>query len=194
MTLVTIIAPLLIRHTECPLIWFARSYVLYLIGAIPLAAYVYYTPHMIHSNLYYPLLILFLGFNEFINTLRFAAQVGFFASISEPRIGSTYMTLLVTLYNLGFAVNSSFVLYVANWLPKKYAYIIAVGSCTIFGIIWFVFSYRTVKQLQKVPTHEWYLIPETITDNTTTPDHETLLISGNESTTPGSSSSSEPIS
>jgi MFS family permease len=134
---------------------------------------------MIHSAYYYPLLILFLGFLDFVNTLRFAAQIGFFASISEPRIGSTYMTLLVTLYNLGFAINSSLILYIANWLPKKYAYVIAVGLCLIFGIVWFVLSYRTIKRLEDLPVEEWYLIPEKSTDKTVTlnsidhPDEET---------------------
>lgn len=186
MTLITIIAPLLIRHTECPLIWFGRSYVLYLITSIPIAAYVYFTPRMIYSNYYYPVLILLLVFNDFSNALRFASQVGFFASISEPRIGSTYMTLLVTLHNLGFALNSTIVLFIANLLPKKYAYVIAVGACLVFGIVWFGFSYRTLKRLQKVPTNEWYLMPETITNDATTPkeqdekDHEMPLIPGKE--------------
>jgi len=162
----------MIRHTEQPLIWFARSYVLCLITSIPIAAYVYFTPHMISSNYYYPLLILFLACNEFVMVLRFSAQVGFFASISEPRIGGTYMTLLVTLYNLGFALNSSAILYVANWLPKKYAYIIAVSSCVIFGIVWLGFSSRTLKRLQNLPTYKWHIIPETITDDATTSDKQ----------------------
>ncbi|CAF3933200.1 unnamed protein product [Rotaria sp. Silwood1] len=118
-TLITIAAPLIIRHTELPLIWYAGSYLLYLISGIPIAAYVYFTPRIISTSYYYPLLILLLAWNEFIMTLRFAAQVGFFASISEPRIGGTYMTLLVTLHNLGFALHSSIILYVANWLPKS---------------------------------------------------------------------------
>ncbi|CAF4937852.1 unnamed protein product, partial [Rotaria sp. Silwood1] len=88
-TLITIAAPLIIRHTELPLIWYAGSYLLYLISGIPIAAYVYFTPRIISTSYYYPLLILLLAWNEFIMTLRFAAQVGFFASISEPRIGGT---------------------------------------------------------------------------------------------------------
>ena len=115
-----------------------------------------------------------------------SAQVGFFASISEPRIGGTYMTLLVTLYNLGFALNSSAVLFAANWLPKKYAYVIAVSSCFVLGIIWLGFSFRTLKRLQKLPTYKWYLIPETNTNDATAPDeqdksdHEVSLISDKE--------------
>jgi PAT family acetyl-CoA transporter-like MFS transporter 1 len=186
-TLVTIIAPLIIRHTKRPLIWFARSYVFHLINAIPLAAYVYLTPRMISSGYYYPVLILLLALNAFIATLQSAAQVGFFASISDPRIGGTYMTFLVTLSNLGFALNSSAVLNAVDWLPKRYAYLIAVASCNLFGILWLGLSYRTLERLQELPTCRWYLMEELITDDTTTSkeqdqnDHQVSLIPGKES-------------
>jgi len=146
--------------------------VLHLNNAIPLAAYVYFTPRMISSGYYYPVLILLLVLNEFIKTLEFTAHVGFFASISDPRIGGTYMTFLVTLSNLGFALNSSVVLYAANWLPKRYAYLIAVASCDLLGILWFVLSYRTLKRLQKLPTPRWYLTEEKNTDDMTTSEEQ----------------------
>jgi PAT family acetyl-CoA transporter-like MFS transporter 1 len=185
-TLISIIVPLIIRHTRRPLIWFARSYVFHLINAIPLATYVYFTPRMISSGYYYPVLILFLVSNEFIKTLEFTSHIGFFASISDPRIGGTYMTFLATLSNLGFALNSSVVLYAANWLPKRYAYVIAVASCDLLGIIWFAFSYRTLKRLQKLPTCRWYLTEEVTTNEMTTSkeqgqnDHQVSLISDKE--------------
>ncbi len=172
MTLIAVTSPLLIRHTEKPLTWFAGSYALCLITEIPVAAYVYFTPWMISSYYYYPLLILVLACNQFVMVLRFSAMIGFFASISEPRIGGTYMTLLATLYNLGFAVNSTAILYAANWLPKKYAYIIAVSSCVVFGIVWLGFSSRTLKRLQELPTYKWYLTSETTTDDATTSDEQ----------------------
>jgi MFS transporter, PAT family, solute carrier family 33 (acetyl-CoA transportor), member 1 len=164
-TLIAIVAPMVIRHTKLPLIWFAGSYVLCLITAIPVAAVVYFTPQMLTTNYYYPLLIFLLALNEFAMVLRFAAQIGFFASISDPRIGGTYMTFLVTIYNLGFALHSSIVLYVAEWLPKHYAYILAVGLCITVGCIWFAFSYRILQQLQQLPTQQWYLVSERTTAN-----------------------------
>lgn len=96
------------------------------------------------------------------------------------------MTLLATLHNLGFSINSSLVLYAANLLPKRYAYIIAVVSCTIFGVIWLVFSFRTLKQLENQPITEWYLKPETTKDDTATAveqgenDHDILLTQNKE--------------
>ena len=185
-TLVSLIAPFVIRHTTQPLTWFARSYLLYLLSGIPIAAYVYFTPRIMHTNYYYPLLILLLACNEFIRVLRFTAQVGFFASISEPRIGGTYMTLLATLHNLGFSINSTAILYAANWFPKQYAYVIVVISCTIFGIIWLIFSFRMLQELENLPAHRWYLTPETTQKNTTEAmkpdenDHGVLLIQNKE--------------
>lgn len=158
-SLISIIGPILIRDTDKPLVWFKRSYILFLITSIPLAIYVFYTPSIISAAYYYPVLIVILACNEFIMTLRFSAQCGFYAFVSEPRIGGTYMTLLVTLHNLGFAVNSSIVLYIAEWLPKKYAYVIAVGACLIIGIIWLICSTPMLKRLQNLPKHEWYLVP-----------------------------------
>ena len=171
------IAPLTIRHTERPLMWFAKSYVLQIINTIPIAAYVYFTPRMISFGYYYPVLILLLALNGFIKTLQFAAGGGFFATVSDPCIGSTYMTFLATLSNLGFALNSSAVLYAANWLPKKYSYIIAVGASTFLGILWISLSYWNLKRLQKLPNHKWHLNKQIITNEVTTSDeHEVSFI------------------
>ncbi|CAF4045442.1 unnamed protein product [Adineta steineri] len=160
-TLATLIAPLIIRHTERALDWYARFYVLYLIHALPLAAYVYFTPRMISFGYYYPILIILLAISEFIKMLQTTANFGFFASICQPDISGTYITLLVTLSNLGYALNSSAVLYAANLLPKKYDYIIAVSACLLLGLLWYCFSYQTLKRLQKLPASEWHITKET---------------------------------
>ncbi|CAF1098516.1 unnamed protein product [Adineta steineri] len=160
-TLATLIAPLIIRHTKQPLDWFARSYVLYLIHALPLAAYVYFTPRMISFGYYYPILIILIAISEFIKMLQTTANFGFFASICQPDISGTYITLLVTLSNLGYALNSSAVLYAANLLPKKYDYIIAVSACLLLGLLWFSLSYQTLKRLQKLAASEWHITKET---------------------------------
>jgi hypothetical protein len=43
-------------------------------------------------------------------------------------------------------------------LPKRYAYLIAVGTSDLLGILWISLSYRNLKLLQKLPTHKWYLM------------------------------------
>ncbi|CAF3935011.1 unnamed protein product [Adineta steineri] len=171
-TLAALVTPLIIRHTERALDWYARFYVLYLIHALPLAVYVYFTPSMISSGYYYPILIILLTISEFIRTLLFASSVGFSASICQPDIGGTYMTLLATIANLGYALNSSAVLYAANLLPKKYDYITAVSVSSFLGLLWFSLSCRTLKRLQKLPASEWHIAKETNINGATTLDEQ----------------------
>lgn len=182
-TLVSIIGPVLIRRTEEPLTWLIRAYVLCLITALPIAAYVHFTPRMIFSSYYYPLLILLLACGEFAAILRPAAIFGFYASICEPRIGGTYITFLVTMGNLGASLNSSAILYIASWLPKRYAFVIAVAAGIILGSLWLALSLRTINRLQKLPIYKWHLRPERNTsdamksDLQTEKDQELSLIS-----------------
>ncbi|UJR11679.1 hypothetical protein I4U23_015860 [Adineta vaga] len=182
-TLVTILAPLVIRRTKKPLYWFIKAYILYLITAIPFAIYIYFTERMITSSYYYPVLILLFSISEFIRTLGAAAHVGFYASICEPRIGGTYMTLLVTISNLGAALNSSIILYAANWFPKRYDYLIATCVCELFGILWLGFFYRTLTRLQNLPVYRWYTTKQANNNNAITiedQDHKQSFISKNE--------------
>lgn len=130
---------------------------------------------MISASYYYPVLIILLTCNEFIMMLRFSAQCGFYASVCEPRIGGTYMTLLVTLHNLGFAVNSSIVIFIAEYLPVKYAYVISVAACLIIGTIWLVCSSKMLKRLQSLPKHEWYLVVEKVNNHQSNEHIETLI-------------------
>lgn len=67
-----------------------------------------------------------------------------------------------------------------------YAHVIAVGSCIVFSILWFWFSHRTLKRLEKLSTYKWYLTPEIIMNDTTKPkeqgqnNHQVSLIMGKE--------------
>lgn len=97
--------------------------------------------------------------------LRTASLVGFYAAISEPRIDGTYMTFLVTLSNLRFALSSSTTLYVANWVSKRYAYVIAATVGITLGSMWLGLSLKTLRRLQSLPTSKWYLMPETNTND-----------------------------
>ncbi len=54
------------------------------------------------------------------------------------------MTLVSTLGNIGQTVSSSFVLYVADWLPKQHAYSIEVIGCTVIGIVCLLLTWRMI--------------------------------------------------
>lgn len=87
------------------------------------------------------------------------SRVGFYARISDPCIGGTYITLLSMLGNLGASLTSSTVLYTAGWFrPDKIAYPILVGICFLFGCLWLIVQYRTMVQLQEIPIDKWHLL------------------------------------
>jgi len=87
------------------------------------------------------------------------ARVGFYARISDPCIGGTYITLLSMLGNLGAKLTSSIVLYAAEWIkPDKISYPLLVGICFLCGCLWLIVQYRTMVQLQKLPIEKWHLV------------------------------------
>ena len=156
---VNILIPLCMNDIQHPLRWFARGYSLRLLTSLILAIYVIFTQQIIHNWYFYPILLILLCLNESVHYVMIVSRVGFNARISEPRIAGTYMTLLAALSNLGHSLLSTSVLYIANWLPKSYAYSIEVGVCLILGAIWIRFFRHTMKDLERLPIEEWYLEP-----------------------------------
>ena len=71
-----------------------------------MALFVLLTPLFQNSNktfpwYYYGLLILIFSLQQIFVCSMFVSQMAFFAQVSDPKIGGTYMTLLNTLTNLG---------------------------------------------------------------------------------------------
>lgn len=158
---VKIIVPLILSQTNRPLIWFARLYPPRLLISVLIGIYVYFTPQLVNlPYVFYPILMTLFVINEAINYLQLVARVGFYAQISEPRIGGTYMTLISTLGNIGQSLSSSAVLYAAKWLPKQHAYSIEVAVCTVIGIVWLLITWRMMHRLQALPIHKWHLVRE----------------------------------
>jgi hypothetical protein len=67
------------------------------------------------------------------------------------------MTLLATISSLGYNLSSTLGLYIANWLPKSYAYFIEVGICFILGSIWIRLAWNILKRLEELAVEEWHL-------------------------------------
>ncbi|CAF3997243.1 unnamed protein product [Adineta steineri] len=159
--LVKIIVPLILSQTHRPLIWFARLYPPRLLIGLLIGIYIYFTPQLMKfPYVFYPILITLFIIHETIIYLQLVARVGFYAQVSEPRIGGTYMTLVSTVGNIGQSVSNSAVLYIANWLPEKHAYSIELIGCTVIGIIFLLITWRMMHQLQAIPVHKWYSVKE----------------------------------
>jgi len=159
--LVKVIVPLILSQTNRPLIWFARLYPPRLLICVLIGIYIFFTSQLIKfPYIFYPILMTLFVIHETIIYLQLVARVGFYAQVSEPRIGGTYMTLVSTVGNIGQSVSSSAVLYLADLLPKKHAYSIEVAGCTVIGIVWLLFTWRMMHRLQALPINEWYLLKE----------------------------------
>ena len=79
-----------------------------LIGVV-LAIYVAITPSFQNYDrsfpwYYYALGVFLYGIQQVFMYNMFVSQMAFFAKVSDPKIGGTYMTLLNTLSNLGRSV------------------------------------------------------------------------------------------
>ncbi|CAF0841179.1 unnamed protein product [Adineta ricciae] len=157
---VKIVIPLCMTHTDRPLTWYYRSYIPRLLMGIIIAIYVCLTPYLLHQWFFYPVLIGIFLCNESLIYLMIVTRVGFFARISDPSIGGTYITLLNTLGNLGASLMASSVLYLAGWIePDEAAYPLLVSFAFVLGCFWFTAQYKTMKQLENLPSDEWCLSP-----------------------------------
>ncbi|CAF0951926.1 unnamed protein product [Adineta steineri] len=174
-----IVVPLCMSRIRHPLLWFARGYIPRLFGSIILAIFICFTPQILHTSYYYPILILLLCLNEGLVYIITVSRVGIYARISDPHIASTYMTLLATISNLGQSISSTVVLYLANWLPKPHAYSIEVGICFILGCIWIGFMWRLMTRLDQLPREEWHLTSSpSIPISTSTTHSQANIIEG----------------
>jgi PAT family acetyl-CoA transporter-like MFS transporter 1 len=147
---------------------------------ILIAIYVCHTPELLSQWYFYPILISLFIINESLIYLMLVSRVGFYARISDPSIGGTYITLLSMLGNLGASLTSSIVLFAAELIePNHIAYPLLVGICFLLGCLWLIVQYRTMIQLQKLPIEKWHLISvKTQSDNVDEDARETCLDEG----------------
>ncbi|CAF1077243.1 unnamed protein product [Adineta steineri] len=165
------------------------SYPFRLLFGIVLAVFVYYTPPFQNTDksfpwYYYLIAIIVYSIHQIAVYNMFVSLMAFFAKISDPKIGGTYMTLLNTLANFGNHWVSTAALYAGDYLTWKTcsignkrcgakaaekectrlggvcgpyidSYYIEVALCTIFGILWLIWQYKTLMHLQSLPLSAW---------------------------------------
>ncbi len=125
---------------------------------ILIGIYVCFTPLTLSKWYFYPLLICLFMVNESFIYLMVVSRVGFYAQISDPSIGGTYITLLAMIGNLGASLTSSTVLFTAGWIkPEIIAYPLLVEICVLCGSVWLFTQYKTMVHLQALPIEEWHL-------------------------------------
>ncbi|XP_046678735.1 acetyl-coenzyme A transporter 1-like isoform X2 [Homalodisca vitripennis] len=156
------------------------------------AAFVWLTPHLITKDHipfhYYVLLILLYGLHQITLYSMFVSQLSFFfARISDPNMGGTYMTLLNTLANLGTSWPNSLILLFVDGFSSSYCsndpdnncscaslieqcttgagecvkwldgFYVLIVLCTLYGVVWMRWGRHTVHELQRRGDHHWKL-------------------------------------
>merc|ERR1719198_1215027 len=86
-----------------------------------------------------------------ISQAMFVAHMSFFAKVSDPAIGGTYMTFLNTVHNLGNMWASTFCLKAADHIKQCTGYdgfYSLSAACTLYGLLWFVLFKPLLTRLQ----------------------------------------------
>lgn len=105
-----IVLPVLLTRvgsTMSPWRMFLTGYPLRLAVGLLYAAIVYVTPHVMSAEgsewrtSYYGVILAGGALHELASNMMFVSVMGFYATISDPAIGGTYMTALNTITNLG---------------------------------------------------------------------------------------------
>jgi len=119
------------------------------------------------NSIFTLLVIVYLIMNTILSQSMFASQLAFFAKVSDPNIGGTYMTLLNTVANLG----SLWTAWAATALVDVFTisntsesdddkmeidgfYLTALG-CGSLGLLWFIFLRGKLEKLQVTPRSQW---------------------------------------
>jgi len=94
-----------------------------------------------------------------ISNAMFVAHMAFFAKISDPTIGGTYMTFLNTLHNIGNMWASTFCLKAADHIRDEMGldgfYTLCV-ACSVYGVVWcFLLGRPLLTHLQDLPVSAW---------------------------------------
>ncbi|XP_049290399.1 acetyl-coenzyme A transporter 1 [Anopheles funestus] len=153
------------------------------------AGIVWITPAIIRDHhvpyYYYILLLTNYGLYQIALYSMFVAVMAFFARISDPAVGGTYMTLLNTLSNLGGNWPTTVVLWMVDYLTWKRCsnatdndcanaalketcsaaggqctitidgYYVEIFICLLYGLLWYRWGSGKIRQLQELPLKAW---------------------------------------
>lgn len=123
-----IVLPLIIsKHTagKNPMNIYIKAVPWRLLLTLCIALFVWGTPMMLQGQTtdipyyYYVIILVIYSFYQIFLYGMFCAAMAFFAKISDPRVGGTYMTLLNTLCNLGGNWPNTFFLWLTDIITWK---------------------------------------------------------------------------
>jgi len=116
---------------------------------------------------FYSLVVLVLVFHCVPMTIHFVSQMAFYARVSDPRIGGSYMTMLNTVSNLGSKWPSSLAFFLVGFFTLETGegaakttivdgYYVVVALSIAFGVFWLRRFSGTVQRLQDLELSAWH--------------------------------------
>ncbi|XP_058789178.1 acetyl-coenzyme A transporter 1 [Phymastichus coffea] len=177
-----------------PMDIFLKAYPYRLLFGLVAAFIVWITPHFVHHGevpaYYFVFLIVIYLLHQVCSSCMYVASMAFFARISDPAVGGTYMTFLNTLCNLGGNWPATAALYFVDALTFRQCsndatndcstaseketctktdgvcnmlldgYYIESFLCVILGFLWFRWGRRKIEYLQNRPASTWKVIQD----------------------------------
>ncbi|GBG27796.1 Acetyl-coenzyme A transporter 1 [Hondaea fermentalgiana] len=123
-------------------------------------------------------LLCLLVVHSILSTAMFVAMMGFFAQVSDPAIGGTYMTLLNTIANLGSKWPNQFVLFIVDHLTIRSCtgkelpgetcpvwidgFVPVSIGCVLLGCLWYMAFAERLDRLQNLDISMWRIAPRRV--------------------------------
>eukprot|EP00927_Polykrikos_kofoidii_P066772 TRINITY_DN62338_c0_g1_i1.p1 TRINITY_DN62338_c0_g1~~TRINITY_DN62338_c0_g1_i1.p1 ORF type:complete len:519 (-),score=73.77 TRINITY_DN62338_c0_g1_i1:16-1572(-) len=112
---------------------------------------------------YYFIIFIFSLLSAVVSQCMFVSQMAFFARVSDPAMGGTYMTLMNTLANLGGMWPGTFALKFVDMtscsgkqcVVQADGYYVLAAASVAFGVFWCVFGLPKVQWVQQLKLSEW---------------------------------------
>ncbi|KAK2717047.1 hypothetical protein QYM36_007257 [Artemia franciscana] len=159
-----IILPLAIsRYTSGPMPMkvFMKAFPYRLVMGLEYAMLVWMTPCFRNNDgsfpsYYYMIIIVSYALHQAAVYSMFVSVMAYFARISDPSVGGTYMTLLNTICNLGGNWPTTLALWLVDYFTMKiYGYYIEMLICTIIGVILLSWGKTVLNQLHHGTDKKW---------------------------------------
>ena len=109
------------------------------------------------NPLFWPAVISMLLVHQLCVNLMFVSQMAFFARVSDPVIGGSYMTFLNTVTNLGAKWPNTAVMYVVDHVGVGVVdgYYVAIVVTTVLGLAWLLVCSPMLRSLEQAKLGEW---------------------------------------
>jgi len=144
-----------------PLQFFARSYVPRMALGAASALLVYSAPSFEGGRMPFWFWACILALSlvaSVLQTIQFVSLMAFFAKVSDPSVGGSYMTLLNTATNMGAKWPSTLSLLLVSPLTVPGVvdgYYVLVGATLALGTVWIVKARPHLRALEALPEKKW---------------------------------------